>query len=269
MIDMHKRAATFLALAAATLLPVAGELSAEHVPSTPDGELEVEAVSRVFVKLDRLEPMLEAVGRFEGEDLDFRYRAVTAGGYYRVHRNVKVGAFYRLQAGARHDDDWVLRDGDWEWRETSSRAEHVLLGDVTPRLLLDFLPGESWVFALKNRYFLNTFNAHQTLLTRPQLTYFLLRAREPVVNVSVAYGLYWALDFSDQALYRHSPYLEVLYHATDAVKLTAGFTRNTVHWSSSEDVAEAGATDYSVDGTSWLLTAGLIFRVDPGLSRER
>ncbi len=239
-------------------------LAAEHVPPTPDGLAEGRAVSRLFVKSDNWEPMIEVAGHFGGEDTDFGYRAVRLGSYYRVHQNVKMGAFYRVQWGARHDDDWLLLDnGDWEWRETTARAEHVVIADVTPRFLLDFIPGENWVAAVKGRYLFNTFNMHQTLLARPQLTYFWLHNRRPILNVTAAYGAYMALNFSDQLVYRRAPYLDVVYHAGDLVKLNAGLARETVHWSSSQDLKDSGAPDYSVDQSSWQITLGLIFRVDP------
>jgi hypothetical protein len=239
---------------------VATPVAAEHVPPTPDGFAEFEAVSRLFLRAEDWDPMIELVGRFEGEDAEFRYRALTAGTYYRIHQNVKVGGFYRLQFGARHDDDWVLRDdGEWEWQDTTGRAEHVLLADVTPRFLLEFLPGENWVFGVKNRYAFNAFNSHQTLLVRPQLTYFWLKNRRPILNVTAAYGLYGALNFSDELLYRHSPYLDAIIHLGDVTKLNMGVARKTVHWATSEDVEEGWDDGYSIDQTAWLFTAGVIF----------
>ena len=249
-------------MVALLLLAVATPLAAEHVPPTPDGIFELETVSRLFVDIEKWEPMLEVTGQFEDEEFEFRYRALTLGSYYRFHRNVKAGAFYRVQAGARHDDDWVVLDnGDWEWQDTTSRAEHVLIADLTPRFLLDFIPGENWVFALKNRYFFNTFNSQHSLLARPQLTYFWIRDRQPVLNVSAAYALYMALNFSDQLIYQRAPYVEALYHVTDSVKLTAGIARKTVHWSSSQDIDRVGDPDYSVDQTAWRATVGAIFQL--------
>jgi hypothetical protein len=247
-------------LVALVMMAVATPAAAEHVPPTPDGIAEFEAVSRLFLRAEEWNPMIEVAGRFEDEDTEFRYRSLTAGTYYRIHRNVKVGAFYRLQFGARHDDDWVLLDeGVWEWRDTTGRAEHVLLADVTPRFLLEFLPGENWVFGMKNRYAFNTFNSQQTLLARPQLTYFWLRNRRPVLNVTAAYGLYGALNFSDQLLYKQTPYLDAIIHLGDLTKLNVGIARKTVHWASSEDIGKVPVGDYSVDQTSWLFTAGVIF----------
>ncbi len=237
--------------------------ASEHVPPTPDGFTELETSARLFLRHEAWEPMVEATGRFEGEDFEFRYRSLTLGSYYRLHRNVKAGAFYRLQWGARHDDDWILLDdGGWEWEDSTDRAEQVLIGDVTPRFLLEFMPGENWVLALKNRYFFNTFNEQQSYLIRPQLTYFWVRDRRPVLNVSAAYGLYAALNFSDQPVYERAPYIDVLYHLTDAVKVNAGLARRTVHWSTSEDLEKAGDETYSVDQTSWLVRAGVIIRLD-------
>ncbi|MFP4374588.1 MAG: hypothetical protein ACLFPO_09675, partial [Spirochaetaceae bacterium] len=159
--------------------------------------------------------------------------------------------------GARHDDDWVLLDdGGWVWRDRTGRAEQVLIGDVTPGFLLDFIPGEYRACALKNRYFFNTLNTEHSYPVRPQLTYFWIRDRRPVLNLSGAYGFYTALNSSDRLVYEQTPYVEVPCHLTDAVKVHAGLARRTVHWSSSEDSDKGWEGDYSVDQTSWLVRAG-------------
>lgn len=255
------RSALFLI---ALLLSAAAEPAAAiHVPPTPENVLELEGSSRIFLDLGDFDPVLDLTGRFEGRDFAFRYRALSLGGYYRLHRNVKAGLFYRLQAGARHDDDWVLLDnGDWEWQDTRSRLEQVLVADLTPRFLLPFLPGQDWVLAVKGRYLFNTFNRHQVLLLRPQLSYFWLRRRQPLLTVSAAYGIYGALNFSDQFLYRKVPYLDVLYHLADAVKLSLGVSRRQLHWSSSADIARSGESDYSVDQSSWMMRSAVILQLD-------
>lgn len=219
----------------------------------PEGFVELEMLSRLFLDVEEWDPMAELVGRFEGEDFEFGYRALTLGTYYRLHENVKAGAFYRIQQGARHDEDWGVRyDGDLRREGTTDRTEQVLIADVTPRFLFDFLPGEDWVFAVKNRYHFNTYNTNQSLLVRPQLTYFWIEDREPVLNVTGAYGVYLALNFSDQLVYEHAPYLDAIYHLSDVTKLNAGVAWKTVHYA---------GDGFSADQSTWLLRAGVIFRV--------
>lgn len=81
--------------------------------------------------------------RWEDEPTQFRYRSLTAGSYYRLSKHIKVGAFYRLQMGALHDDDWVFIDPGWNWDDTRGRFEHLFILDFSPRFQLNFLPGRN------------------------------------------------------------------------------------------------------------------------------
>ena len=263
----HRRLAAPVRAAVAVVLLTVALLFVAPAPAAaqddpPEGFVELEMVSRLFLDVDDWDPMVELVGRFESEEFEFGYRALTIGSYYRVLENVKVGAFYRVQQGARHDEDWDVRyDGDLERKDTTDRTEHVLVADVTPRFLFDFLPGEDWVFAVKNRYHFNAYNTNQSLLLRPQLTYFWIRDRRPVLNITGAYGVYLALNFSDQLVYEHTPYLDAIYHLTDVTKLNAGVAWKTVHYAAEEDTGRWDDMDYSADQSTWLLRAGVIIRL--------
>jgi hypothetical protein len=204
---------------------------------------------------------VELDGRFEDSNLEFRYRSLTAGAYFRLLKNLKAGAFYRLQQGARHDDDWIEPSvGVWEWVDSRSRTEQVLILDLSPRFLLDFLPGRNWVFAVKNRYHYNTFNDQQSILIRPGLTYFLVRSREPVLNLSLNYGFYIPLNFGETFLYEHTPYLSALYHLNRNIKLELSAAYKTVIWSSSED-SLANWDTYAVPNRSFVVGFGVLFPV--------
>jgi hypothetical protein len=225
------------------ILP-AGLVSALHDPGDGaplvDPGVEAQAHARVFYDAGDIEGMGEYLTRYES-DRDAFYYGVTFGGYYRLVRNLKLGAFYRLQLGARHDEDWVESGSDWVWADTGQRLEHVFMLDAAPRFLLDFLPGRNWVFAVKNRYELTVYNhegtgaALQSLLVRPGLTYFWMVDREPVINISLQYATYWSLNFGERPWYRHGPYLNVLYHLTPRLKADVGVGTQWVYWSESSD----------------------------------
>lgn len=205
-----------------------------------DPGIEAQAHARLFVDFGAAELMTDYITRYESDRQGF-YNAFTFGGYYRVLENLKLGAFYRLQFGARHDEDWVESGSDWIWADTSDRLEHVAILDATPRFLLEFLPGRSWVFSVKHRYEATAYRSGdatsllQSLLVRPGLTYFRLVDREPVMNVSLQYATYWSLDFGEVPWYRHGPYLTVLYHASPTVKLDLSVGSQWVYWSESSD----------------------------------
>ena len=253
-----------ISVAVALALCVASTGWAEHFPEIPTGFVEVQGHGRLFVYHGDLSAMVEYVGRLEEPDLSYRYQSLTAGGYYRAHRNLKVGAFYKLQIGARHDDDWIVAPyPDWVWRDTTGRVEHVAMIDATPRFLLDFLPGRDWVGSVKARYAYNFFNGHQTLLIRPGLTYFWLRDREPFLNVSVQYPGYVALNFGDRLLYNHGPYLKVLYHVSPLLQVDVGVSRQNIYWTESAQFLARHPGQWYPDHvySPWVVDIGFILTI--------
>jgi hypothetical protein len=259
---INKPIAVVFCLAALLATPL-GLFAGEHVPPGPRSALEAETHVRAFWRINEWEPMVSLEARAE-DGFELFYRSLSLGSYYRVHRNVKVGAFYRVQQGARHDDDWIARDGSFVWRETNSRTEHLFYADVSPRFLVPQLPGTDWVFMLKNRYFYNTFNQQQWLTVRPALTWLWIVDRQPVLNVAFSYEFYVPLNFGETLLYAHWPYLNVLYHLTDTVKIDGSVAYRTRVWSTSEDVADDPAHgDYQKRIRTWTVGLGVVFRLEP------
>jgi len=229
-----------LRTAAAFALLAALPAAASHVPVLPGGPVTGQGRVQLTAELGRLDPMLEAEGLLENLSEGRWYRALTLGGYYRLHRNLKLGAFYRLQWGALHNDDWIGIppgvDWQWLWLDTSERLEQVLILDASPRFLLPFLPGRDWVLQLKSRYLLNFWNLQHSLLLRPELTWFRIVDRRPVLNLSLAYGLYFPLNFGETLIYEHGPYLALLYHLSPAIQLEVSASYPVRIWTTSPDV---------------------------------
>ena len=248
-----------LSIAAIMIVFAAILAPAEHIPAASGGFFEFESRTSLLLDLGRFDPLVELEGRFEDTNLEFRYRSLTAGAYVRLLKNLKAGAFYRIQQGARHDNDWIEPSLDvWEWVDSRSRTEQLLILDISPRFLLGFMPGRNWVFAVKNRYQYNAFNGQHSLLVRPGLTYYLLRSREPVLNLSLSYGLYIPLNFGETLLYQHEPYLSLLYHLNRNVKLELTGAFKTVIWSTSDDSWANGDT-YAVPNRSFVVGFGVLF----------
>ncbi len=229
-----------------------------HIPVT---ELGVEFRGRTAFLPDYgiVDPFVELEGRLQGSPQQFRYGALTMGSYFRVLKNLKVGVFWKLQQGVRHDDDWIASGADWIWRDTRGRFEHLLMLDVTPRFLLPFLPGENWVVSLKGRYIFNAFNLHHSIYLRPGLTFFLIRNRNPLLNVSLNYGVYFPLNFSESFIYEHEPYLTLLFHLTSRIKIETTAAFRTVMWSTSREVLESGEGGYLIPDQSFVIGAGILF----------
>lgn len=221
-----------------------------------ESSLDFEGRLALMAKAGKWNPYVELKGQYHGEEKEFRYSSLSAGSYYRVAPWLKLGAFYRLQSGARHLEDWQFDAGPPDiqfWNETSDRYENLLYFDVTPRILLPWMPGRNWVAPLKIRYFYNLYNDHQNLMIRPGVTYVIMKDRAPLMNLSLNYTLYFALNSGEIPLYSHGPYLSVLSHIND--------------WFKMEGRASYRFSEYfKDDGESWTLESsrvviglGLIF----------
>jgi hypothetical protein len=250
------------AVAAVILIASVPLLFADHVPVAPAGTVEARTRSALVVDGRSFDALLEIEGALGLDPIALGRRGVTVGGYWRPIDNLKLGAFYRLQAGLRHDDDWIDLAPGWGWQDTRGRWESQVLVDASPRFALPFLPGGDWVFMLKTRWQLNAFNGEQSLLVRPSLTWFWIRDREPVLNVALSWDLYAPLNFGTALLYEQYPYVTLLWHASPAIALEASAAYRTVTWSPSEDFHAAHPTEtYTVPSRSFVVGAGVVVRL--------
>jgi hypothetical protein len=259
---MKKQArVAFVAALAAFAAVAPSPVQADHIPEPPDGVVEYEGRVAALLSVGDFDPVVELRARIEDDPSELRYRALTLGSYYRAHANVKVGAFVRVQQGARHDDDWIEPSaGVWKWKDTTDRTEVVAIADITPRFKLGFLPGENWVLAIKGRYELNTFDMEQSIKARPGLTYFWIVDRNPLLNASLAYEVDFPLNFGSTLVNDQWLYLDVLYHLTPTVKLEASLARRTWTWTDSADFKEAHPTEsYEVDYQPWVIGIGVLY----------
>ncbi len=240
------------------ILSVLPASASHHEPEAEDITFEYGGRAALVYDIGDFNILGELQVYTQGSDF---FKSLTLGAYYRLHQNIKLGLFYRFQAGARYDDDWIsLGDGDWGWADTSDRWEHLLTADISPRFLMPFLPGRNYVLTLRTRYTYNFFNQQQKILFKPDITWFLIIDRQPVLNASVGYGLYFPLNFGDTLVYEHGPYLNVMYHLSDLIKIELSGEYSTIFWSTSEDSLSAGDL-YLIDTHRYRMSLGLVFKL--------
>lgn len=183
--------------------------AAPPAPPAPRGRpAEYEGAVRGFARSGSWQPMAELIGRlqFEGRQ---PARDLTLGSYYRSADWLKLGSFLRLQAGVRHDDDWISpKPGTWLWRDSRDRTEPVLVLDATPRVRL----GGSWLGALKIRFEQNFFSGHEVLRLEPELSWFWLNGLKPVAHVALRYEADLSLNFGNRLLGGQWVYISTLWH---------------------------------------------------------
>jgi hypothetical protein len=191
---------------------------------------------------------------------DFRQQSfhATLGNYYNILPQVMVGGFYRYALGERHRNDWtslgwITNQWDWFWLNTNNRPEHAVIGDITLRHTLKFLPGENWVFELKNRMHYTWYSdgryelrdnwgrhsanvAETKYVLRPGLQYFWLDGDRPFMTFFLQYEAHFALNFGSRALVESWGYFGFFYHITEEVALGLNIARAQWWWTESDSV---------------------------------
>src|SRR5271157_4084679 len=102
----------------------AGAGAQAHTPPFGNGDIDLQSRAQLVANVGSWDVLAELLGRTAGLDTPLHtFESVTVGGYYRVIPNLKVGARYRVQAGARHDNDVVANAAtqQGEWADTSQR----------------------------------------------------------------------------------------------------------------------------------------------------
>ena len=228
-----------------------------RAPEVPRGRpLEYEASARYFGKVGPFEPMAETAARWQ-YDGRRSLRSATLGSYARVARHLKLGAFWCVQYGARHDDDWV-RDAPnmWSWRDTTRRPEHVLVLDATPRGELAFLPGR-WTASLKLRWEHNFFDKGGTVKVEPELAWFWMDGLTPKATVFLRHGTYLPLNFGGRRVYERWWYLAGLWHAGPGLSVGPSVALRDEFWNTSTSYRTVGPPGSQYRALYRSLVAGL------------
>lgn len=184
--------------------------------------------------------------RYLNNEVRENERTLTLGSRYRIHPNLKLGAFYQLAYGLRHDEDWVKINDRWQWRDTSDRNEDILMVELSPRTLLEFLPGETWSGELRIRFRHNLFNDNNTILLRPGLSYYWFRKGEIFMNFYLQHELYLPLNYGQSTLYQQWTYLGMIYHLAKNIKISPSLSIGKITWEHTDSFKTATGNTYSV-----------------------
>jgi hypothetical protein len=249
--------------AALCALACAASAAAAPSPEAPNGRpVEYESSQALFGRAGVFEPMARAAQRWEylGQQ---SYKELTLGSYARVERHLKLGVFYRLQSGARHDDDWKFdAPGHWSWRDTACRPESLMILDATPRAGLSFLPGGDWVGSLKLRGEHNFFNGQTSLFVAPELAWFWMDGLVPRATLFLRFETYFPLNFGETTVYERWWYLAGLWHARPWLSLGPSLALRDETWSTSAQFRALNpGSDYKVLYRSWVPGFALVARL--------
>lgn len=249
---MILRSASLVVTLAYACLPAA--YAADPSPEGPIGRpVEYESTQSLFGRAGIFDPTAQTTERWQyvGQDL---YRELTLGSYARVEKHLKLGVFYRLEYGARHDDDWINdAAGNWVWANTTDRPEHVIILDATPRTTLPFLPGEGWTGSVKLRAERNFYSREDSLLVAPELAWFWMDGLDPVATFFFRFEAWFPLNWGQTNTYERWWYLSGLWHATSWLSLGPSIALRDEVWSTSAQYRAANpGVDYKVLYRSWV-----------------
>jgi hypothetical protein len=264
---LTKTIAERLAGAALALALSGAAAAAPTAPPPPKGlSPEYESAQRLFLRAGRFQPLAEAAQRWQ-YDHRVPYRSATLGTYARVARPLKVGAFYKLQYGARHDDDWgPLYDSgagsDWGWQNVSYRPESLLLLDVFPRMELPFL-GEGWVGSMRMRFEHNWFNGQNVLRLEPEISYFWMNGLTPLATFVARHETALALNFGQRRVWQRWHYVSGLWHARTWLSLGPSLGIREEVWSTSTSFSsELPGRTYQTLFRAWVLGFNVAARLN-------
>ncbi len=229
------------------------------IPTTlfPEGQ----ASYRLFLGMGSFQPLLELTGNVGptlGNFSKFQLAEhhVKVGTYFQIVPNLHVGAFYSLERGVVHDDDWIftgtprvdnLDANFWKWRDTSTRFEHTVSFDITPRVKLA-LAEQTIILDLKCEYFRHFSASNDSVKFRPGISWLLKNeVGEPAATLYLQNEIYLefpvvALSVSQTPttppnawlLYENWLYGGVLFHLHESVTLGFSLAWKQMWWREGE-----------------------------------
>lgn len=179
---------------------------------------------------------------------------------YRPLKNLKLGAYYSLRSGLRHDEDWILNERGWVWKDTNKRRESFLGLEISPRFLLRFIPG-TWVFESRLKLEKNFHNSNNTLKFRPSLTYIYLNNSGALFNLSYRHEFYIPLNYGREFVYENWNYFNFLYHFSEKIKPGLFFTSFKKKWSYTDSFYSNTSQKYTNYHQGKILGLSILFKI--------
>ena len=233
---------------------------ASHIPLDQSRNNDLEFTARFFYSADKWTSLAEI---FKADQVqDQQYKSFLLGSYYRFHENIRAGLFFKRQYGFRHNADWIVDSVvDWRWRNTNDRAEDLVIFDLSPRVLLPFLPGDGWTFDFKTRYEYNFFNKDQYLRLVPTVTYYWIHNDSPFINVYVQAEQAFPVNFKSEGPTEKWLYLGLLYSFDSQWQVGLSTSKKEMSWKSTDEFVQLTGASYNNKNSSTAMGLLLIYKL--------
>lgn len=205
--------------------------SFENTPKREEQVSELSLIARIFKSF----PSYKIMGEYESGHLyqNKDYRLIKTGAYFLNKNAQQWGAFISNVEGLRHDDDWILKNGKWRWRDTSSRNETIANLSYSKRFRASIF--SDIVYEIRSDFQYNFFNDQQVVILKPSVFYFFLKNGVPLWSLNFSPLGYFPLNFSNYSLYKYGIYSSFLYHYKKSIILGISHKYRIERWSESKD----------------------------------
>ncbi len=244
---------------------------AENVQPQKEQFSSGELQARLFIPLGDWQPYSELRYRYSNpaESPNNQYGSFLAGGYWQKIPWLRLGAFYRLETGNQHDDDWHKENDtsmNWEWVSALDRFESSAVADVTLRTATDFFPGaffKTGLLELKNRAHYNVYQEEVLWQIRPGFTWFWMRGGVPVMNFFVQYETWYVSSSHRNNLWEDWTYFGTLYFVSEQTQIGSTLSWRRTFWEPSEQFRERRPNDtYLIEQGSAVISILFIQSLD-------
>ena len=211
--------------------------------------------ARVFKKISRFNLKVEAESgtRYTNKN----YSSIKVGSSYLLAKGLKLGAYISEHKGLRHQDDWIVKGGDWFWDDTTQRSETISELGISYRKRKNEL--STFLYGSVFSYEFNSFNGQTIIKLNPFAQKFILSKSKPDWSFKISLPLYIPVNFKSNLLYKRGVYISNVKHVSQSFLLSLSLKYLVESWGESQNSIDREQGDYSVEDHSRELLLSAIF----------
>jgi hypothetical protein len=226
---------------------------AAHEPSSEKESLNPYGIFRIFKTIDKKHKFVAST--FFRKDNDRNTYGADFSLRRKVSKHVQYGIEGDVKSGIRHDDDWIIPNGTWEWEDESSTEFGTTLF-LKFKKGLYFLPGTNWIGEINLKTHNNWTETLLTLKPEATLTYVHFANGKPLYNIYTKLQYYIPLNYSTEDIYQKWLYLGTMLHWKKNLRPFVFIALKDETWTRSE-AFEQGHLNADYKATSELSYIGI------------
>lgn len=235
-------------------------LASYYVPASEKKDFNPYGVFRVFKKVDQKHKFVSSF--FYRKDNDRNVMGADFSLRRKVSKNIQYGIEADIRSGIRHDNDWILENGSWVWKDEKD-AEFGASLFLKFKKGLYFLPGTNWVGEINFKTHNNWSETLLSLKPEASLTYIHFENGKPLYNIYTKYQAYIPLNYSSEDIYSKWLYIGSMLHWKKNMKPFIFVALKKETWTKSEEIEKAKPNqDYKSESELSYIGIGLNYYLD-------